>query len=163
MLFPKARIIAVEPHAGNAAVCRCNLEGLDAIVHTAAIGPERGTARIANPQAMEWSFRVTASEQHAADAVPVLTIPDLLDAAAAEGCAPFILKCDIEGHEAKLFGSRSAWFDGFAMVSCEPHDWMNSGRSTINGFLRAHLRTRRQLLIAGENLLSVVMQRKAGA
>jgi hypothetical protein len=96
------------------------------------------------------------SESGTGAAVPVTTIPILLAEAVAQGFAPFILKCDVEGAEEHLFDADSAWFDDFAMVSCEPHDWMSRRRMTINGFLRAHLRTPRQLLVLRDNLVSIL-------
>lgn len=153
--FPEARVIALEPHAGNAALARRNTAGLAVELRVAAIGASPGTARIVNPDAKEWEFRV--AEHGTGEAVAVTTIPALLEEAARDGCAPFILKCDVEGAEEFLFDADSAWFDEFAMVSCEPHDWMNRRRMTINGFLRAHLRTPRQLVIHGDNLVSLSM------
>ena len=153
--FPDARVIALEPHEGNAELARRNTAGLDVDVRVAAIGPRRGEARIANPDGKEWGFRV--SESGTGPAVPVTTIPALIEEAGQQGFLPFILKCDVEGTERDLFDADSAWFDDFAMVSCEPHDWMGRRWLTINGFLRAHLRTPRQLLIQGDNLLSLAL------
>jgi len=157
--FPQARVIALEPHEGNAGLARRNTEGLDVEVRVAAIGPRPGEARIENPGGEEWGFRF--SEAGIGAAVPVTTIPALIAEAAALGFEPFILKCDVEGAEIDLFDADSAWFDAFAMVSCEPHDWMSKRRMTINGFLRAHLRTPRQLLIQGDNLLSIALPLEA--
>jgi FkbM family methyltransferase len=153
--FPAARVIALEPHEGNAALAERNTEGLDVDVRRAAIGPGRGEARIVNPSGEEWGFRMGTTGD--GPVVAVTTVPDLIAEAALQGLVPFILKCDIEGAEEKLFDADSAWFDDFAMVSCEPHDWMMRRRMTINGFLRAHLRTPRQFLVQGDNLVSLAL------
>lgn len=47
--FPEARVIAIEPHEGNADLARRNTAGLDVEVRVAAIGAKAGEARIANP------------------------------------------------------------------------------------------------------------------
>jgi FkbM family methyltransferase len=151
-------VVAVEPHPDNVALLRANLGGLDADIRHAAVGRTGGETRIVNPDASEWAFRTgEADAEGAGPLVPVITIPNLVREKAAQGMVPLILKCDIEGAEADLFDADSDWFDAFAMVSVEPHDWMLPDQLTANGFLRAHLRTPRSLLLQGENLVSVLV------
>ena len=154
-LYPRALVVSIEPHPGNVALLRRNTEGLAVEVMAAAIGPAPGETRILNPDASEWAFQTGTDGE--GPALPVIGVRELIAAKKAEGCAPFIFKCDIEGAEAALFGPDSDWFDEFAMVSVEIHDWLFPDRPTSPGFLQAHARTRRALLVAGENLLSFAL------
>lgn len=132
--YSTGRIIAVEPERGNAELARRNCEGLEVVVHEAAIGAESGTAFLSDPGHSDWGFRVSEIGEHA---VPVITVREILRDAEKAGYFPLVCKIDIEGGEAGLFAKNYAWVDSFALIIIELHDWMLPGEGNSRNFLRA--------------------------
>jgi FkbM family methyltransferase len=109
-----ARVVAVEPDAGNAERLRENarLNGRDITVVEAAVWGESGTVRLVRgPSAKE---HVTAP----GDGVPSVTVDDL----AARHGAPAMIKIDVEGAEARVLdGACSVLQESRPVVVCELH------------------------------------------
>jgi FkbM family methyltransferase len=132
--YPTGRIVAIEPEKGNADLARRNCEGLEVVVHQAAIGAESGTAFLSDPGLSDWGFRVGDKGEQA---VPVITPTEIIRDAENAGYFPLICKIDIEGGEVELFAKNYAWIDSFALVIIELHDWMLPGKASSRNFLRA--------------------------
>ncbi len=105
--YPGCRVVAVEPDAGNFALSRRNLSryGDRATVVQAGVWPfatglkvERGL----NRDGREWSFQVRAASPGEEPDVTATTIDHLLTSSGRDRID--ILKVDIEGAEARLFG-----------------------------------------------------------
>ena len=67
----------------------------------------------------------------------------------------FLVKIDIEGFEADLFGSNTDWIDQAKVVFLEPHDWMLPGQRTSRSFQDRMARADFDIAIATTNLLYV--------
>ncbi|HZZ39065.1 MAG TPA: FkbM family methyltransferase, partial [Acidobacteriaceae bacterium] len=118
--YPRARVLAVEPGAGNAGLCRRNLEffGERARVVEAAAW-SRNIRLVFRPETTqtgtEAGIRLREPDPHeeAADAIDGFDIPSLLAEAAVLPEVPIAVKMDIEGSEAEIFsGSNLNWLDG---------------------------------------------------
>ena len=152
-LFPKAMIVAIEPDAENAELCRLNTRGINILVLEGALGSVGGTVVLSNPSHESWGIR-TERPRDSSVGVPIFTIANV-----KEKCGPgahlFIVKIDIEGFEADLFADNIEWIEEAAIVFIEPHDWMLPGQNTSWNFRRVLMSRAGELLIAGENLVFV--------
>lgn len=100
--YPRARILAVEPDAGNLAVAAANLRPYPNVTLVAGAIWSRDTAlAIENPLDPPWAFRVGEGAASAACAVPGFTIASLLKEHGLERAD--LVKLDIEGAEKELF------------------------------------------------------------
>jgi FkbM family methyltransferase len=108
--YPAARVVVVEPDAGNMAVCRRNLTPFgDRVTYVQAgvwstTGPlvvERGRFG----DGAEWSFQVRPAKPGEPFDVHAFTIPDLM--AAGQFSRIDLLKVDIEAAETEVFGPGS--------------------------------------------------------
>ncbi len=120
--FRRARVVSVEPEAGNVSVLRRNLRQLGdrAEVVAAAIGASARSVTL-RTSAGACGFRM--SELSAADGGDVVDVVPIAGLLAERGLDRIdVLKCDIEGAERELFGIAAAWLDRvrFGVVEC--HD-----------------------------------------
>lgn len=117
-IFPRARVIAIEPFAANAALCRRNLApyGERARVIEAAIRGEPGRLAIDATDGNEWGIEVRAVRPGEPGTVDAIDIPSL-------GLPQIdLLKVDIEGSEVSLFGpGAAAWLPSVANIAVELH------------------------------------------
>jgi FkbM family methyltransferase len=142
--FPMARVLAVEPDASNAEVCRLNTRALPNVnVIEAAIGSERGRVSLSNPEKQAWMIQTTRSDN---GEVAICTILEL--AHDVEKCAKlFVVKIDIEGFEVDLFANNTQWIDEAEVIMIEPHDWLFPGKGTSRNCQREIAARNFELLI----------------
>lgn len=105
--YPGALVLAVEPEPRNAEMARRNCAGLNVRVLEGAVWPRAGWVHIANPDAQAWAFRVEECDANDRGATRAWSIGDLLEESGRERCD--ILKMDIEGGEAEVFGGDCGW------------------------------------------------------
>jgi FkbM family methyltransferase len=122
-LFPDARIIAMEPDAGNCLICRQNihaakLEG-QVILLQAGAGPQRCRARLEDGNG-EWSYRSVEARPGEEGPIELMPLSEVLDAHARDQEID-LLKCDIEGAERQLFGDCASWIRRVAAIAIELH------------------------------------------
>lgn len=147
--YPCARIVAVEPDAGNAAVLRRNIgERPNHVLVEAAIGAEAGFVELLG-EGLGWAIQTRRADR----GLPIVTIDDAL--AASGGDTPFIVKIDIEGFERDLFSSTTDWIERTYVVIIEPHDWMLPGQLSSRTFQQAMGQHPFELFMRGENLIYV--------
>lgn len=149
VLFPGARIAALEPDAANCEAHRVNCPGDHVELINAAIGPEDGVAWLqadANPR----SHTVSADGTVKVDVVSVDTLLERF-----REYTPFIIKIDVEGYESELFARNTAWMARFPVMVIELHDWKFPGKGLSKTFLQAHAGLDRDLVLDGENLVSL--------
>jgi FkbM family methyltransferase len=149
-LFPKARILAVEPEPQNAECCRTNCREIEKVaVFEAAIGSAGGAITLTNPNGQAWAPRTERSEN--GEGIDVVTIPQL--AASVANGALFIVKIDIEGFESDLFTSNLGWIDEAQVIIVEVHDWMLPGKGTSRALQQAMGTRNFEMVLSGENLI----------
>jgi FkbM family methyltransferase len=122
--YPEARVVVVEPDAGNMAVCRRNLAPFGDRVRYVQAGVwsssepmvvERGAFR----DGAEWSFQVRPARPGETPDFQAKTVGDLI----AEAGFPRVdlLKVDIEAAEAEVFRRGAAWLSEVRTVVVELH------------------------------------------
>ena len=150
--FPRARVLALEPDPGNAAMCRINTERFNNIkVVEGAIGSVSGLVSLANPLNEAWAVQTIRAE---GGHILVRTIPGLVYDE-GKSAKLFIVKIDIEGFEKDLFEANTDWVQETAAIFVEPHDWLFPGQGTSLNLQQTLLGQRFEIMIRGENLLFV--------
>lgn len=149
--YPMATIVAIEPERSNAEICRLNTRTKRVEVIDAAVGGEGGSVRLESDGTEMWSV---VTERDAHGSVPIVTINDIVDAR-RDRCELFLVKIDIEGFEADLFGSNVDWLNEAAGIFIEPHDRKFPGEAVSAPFRAALSGPEFDLLISGENLVFV--------
>jgi FkbM family methyltransferase len=134
-LFPTARLISVEPDAGNLAVLRHNLAGYGdrSTVVGAAIGARSRRVALRRDRG-EFGFAISEldapDDDGDADVVTMASlvgeVPGTID----------LLKCDIEGAERELFEDCSDWLPRVQLASVECH--LPFGETNLLDLLRAN-------------------------
>ena len=150
LLFPEAKVVAVEPEPNNAAICRENTQGHDVEVLAVAIGSTSGSVDL-ETAGEEWACVTSRNER---GSVLVRTVDDIV-AAQSDDYELFIVKIDIEGFEGDLFADNTGWVDQAKVVIIEPHDWMFPGQLTSRNFQRVLGAGAFEVVISGENLIYV--------
>lgn len=121
--FPEAEVIAVEPDPENAKLCRKNMEiaGIKGCVKILemCVGSHERTVHLETKQG-EWAFRMVEGLSEKAAGVPVSTIPQILARVPLQTQIS-LLKCDIEGAEAELFGNCTLWIQRVQNIVIELH------------------------------------------
>jgi FkbM family methyltransferase len=121
--FPQARVIAVEPDASNLAVLRRNVASFGgddrvSVIEACAAGHSRMVHL--NRSGQEWEYSMTDGVEGASQAVPALTVPEILARCGVEGPID-LLKCDIEGAERELFETAGSWLHRVQAMLVEVH------------------------------------------
>lgn len=156
--FPGSLILSVEPDAENFRLLEANSKNCDVVPIQAALASHGRGLRLVYPGRGPWGYMTRELQNGDTNGVvPSLTVDDILvrGGSFATPVVPFILKIDIEGGEVDVFSGQVEWFDQFPIACLEIHDWMLPGLASCQGFLGAHSKTQRDLLIVGENLFSV--------
>src|ERR1700722_6025602 len=150
--FPEARIIAIEPDADNAEVCRLNTGRLPNVkVIEAVIGSEHGQVSLSNPANRSDSVQTARSE---GGKIPMRTISELVLEEQYQKQL-FLVKIDIEGFEDNLFAKNTEWIDEAEVIIIESHDWLFPGKGKSRNFQKAIADREFEILISGENLIYI--------
>ena len=123
--FPGVRVVAVEPDSANIAMAARNVaEGAgqgtlpgDVTLIEACVAARPGSVYL-DRSSSEYAFRM--SEQGQGATVDAITVPQLLERGGVQGQID-LLKCDIEGAEAEVFGDCSAWIGRVNHLAIEIH------------------------------------------
>ena len=150
--FPSARIVAIEPDLANFRLLEKNTQGLNTVLHQAALGNLAGKATLSDPGKGEWGYRTVRGDEGSLD---ILSMSDLLEGHAADNGKYFIAKIDIEGAEADLFASHTEWVDSFDLLIIELHDWLLPRQGTSRNFLKCIAELDRDFVHIGENIFSI--------
>lgn len=150
--YPKARVVSVEPDAGNIAQARINNAGSGIAFLNMAIGSETGAGTLVDPGRGNNAFRITPDMQ---GKTPITSINALLEQFGGETGVPFIVKIDIEGFESDLFSKNLEWLDQFPLLVIELHDWMLPRSGNAGNFLRAISALDRDFVYFEENVFSI--------
>jgi FkbM family methyltransferase len=152
--FPRARVLAIEPEAGNFEILRRNSSSRPRITPIlAAVTGRPGEVGLVDPGIGEWGYRtavVPPGEGHRR--VRARTVGELVE---THGGSPFVLKLDVEGAEAGIFEAADEALDRFPVIVIELHDWMLPGTASSGSFISWHAGRNRDLVVRGENLVSI--------
>ena len=158
--FSGARVLGIEPEAGNVALARrnCADNGFAAVsfLQAAVASTPRQGGAVVDPGCGAWGFRV---DPDAAGELEFVSVNGLIDGPAAAGTVPFIIKIDIEGFERELFAANVGWIDRFYLLVIELHDWMLPAQASSRAFLQAVADLDRDFLFHGENVFSIANRR----
>jgi FkbM family methyltransferase len=149
--FPNARVVSIEPEAGNYALLARNTAGLDVVCMHAAASARAGRVKVSDPGEGNWGFRTEAS---ADGEIPCVTINDIVRQNASTHF-PFIAKIDIEGGEAELFSGSTEWVEQTPILIVELHDWLLPRRGVSQPFLKSIAPLDRDLIHIGEDVYSI--------
>ncbi len=123
-LFPKARVIAMEPEPDNCLICSRNIMsgGLEGQVKLlqAAVGASRSRLRLLDDGKGEWAYRTEADDATGGRSVDALPLAGILAEYAKDQIVD-LLKCDIEGAEKELFADCQAWIGQVEAIVIELH------------------------------------------
>ncbi len=156
MSYPRATVIAVEPHEGNFRVLEANVRAFPNVVPVrAALASKAGTMFLSDPKGGTSSdtFRTGARAAGAVSRVEAVTLADLVER--APRATPFICKLDIEGAGVDVFSAPPQLIGRFPLVVAELHDWMLPAQASSRDFLRWHIDQSRDLVTRGENVFSI--------
>jgi FkbM family methyltransferase len=156
-IFPRAKIVALEPESINCRFARTNNLHNNLDVIQAAVGSESGKCVIKNTNASSNSFQVTRNiDSNAAPdkVIDVITIGELISRYGVD-YKPFLIKIDIEGYESDLFAKDVEWISSFPLMIIELHDWMLPKQANSLNFLRAISKEDRDFVFFNENIFSI--------
>jgi FkbM family methyltransferase len=150
--YPHARIIGVEPDAGNFAKSVALTRQHPSVqVINAGIASAEGFASLVNTGKGNDAFRTEVSEAGGVRLVSVEGILRQQD----DAVVPFLIKIDIEGFEQNLFEKNVGWIDRFPVLVVELHDWLFPAQGTSRNFLTAIAGRERDFVHYGENFYSI--------
>lgn len=150
--FPRARVLAIEPDAGNVALAQHNTRHCPNVtVLRAAVAATDCMLRIADAGASADSFR---TEPSAEGDIHGYAIASLLTQVGATPHELLLAKVDIEGFEQQLFSENTEWLAATGAVIVETHDWMLAGQASAVPLLRCLGALRRDFLVHGEHIMS---------
>ncbi len=146
--FPDARIVALEPEAGNYQLLKKNTSALPNVACLrSALWPREELLDVTDPGLGAAGFAVDAS---AAGEVPAYTVNKIMDQ--FEMTTVDILKIDIEGSEAELFSEGAdVWLRKTKCLIIEVHDEIRQGCS--NALFAALAPLNFRMSVHGENLV----------
>ena len=129
-IFPKAKLIVIEPSSDNLELLKINLANLENVdvVHGALVGSTEKTINLNNRGTGEWGFTVVAKPSDVSDAphiqkIPAFRLSDLISTDEKIG----LLKLDIEGGELNLLENDMEVLKNIDVVFAELHDRIAPG------------------------------------
>jgi FkbM family methyltransferase len=132
--FPSCNLVAVEPDEGNFRIAKLNLQSFGSRVSLmrAGIWSHRGSLKISETvyrDGREWSVQVEECDPLHANALPAIDIASIADDFGINRIS--VLKMDIEGAEAVVFGENSdCWLKKVDNIVIELHDDSCFGSAT---------------------------------
>jgi len=148
-LYPKARIISIEPEQSNFDLLRENASHYKQVTPVrGALWGTGGQLSVENPGRGFWSFQVSEKSSSSGGQVNALTVQALMDEFKLSEIDLF--KIDIEGAERELFAGPTDWLDSTHRIVIELHDRFSEG--CTRGFYAAIGRFPFQQEIKDKNL-----------
>jgi FkbM family methyltransferase len=153
MMYPNARIVAVEPEPGNFALLSANTVGLEVRCLQAAVASRAGRTRLVDPGVGAWGYRTEPSGP--GPEVLQITLSQIIREHGEPPYFPFLVKIDIEGAEKNLFEADTDWVRDTTVVIIELHDWLLPRQGTALPFLRCISALDRDFVYIGECVFSI--------
>jgi FkbM family methyltransferase len=148
-LFPKSKLVAIEPAPGNCELLKRNCAGFDFELFAGGISSDDGTMYLTDPGCGDWAFRVV---EEGSIEVPVYSASKIVEDQVRKLAVPFICKIDIEGGEDHLFRTNTDWVDRFPLLIVELHDYMLPGGARSKRFLSCLSKLDFDVVPHGENV-----------
>jgi FkbM family methyltransferase len=128
--YPTAKIIAVEPDAGNFAILKKNAQLFPRIYPVnAALWNSDGLVQLQDGGAGSWGMRVSTATSRPAGFVRSLRLRTLLDEHNIDKVD--LLKLDVEGSECEILEDAVTWLRRVDVLCAELHDRFRPGCSEI--------------------------------
>jgi FkbM family methyltransferase len=129
-VYPKAKIIAIEPESSNYKMLVKNCGNLPNVtLIEGALWSEERHLVIQNPNADEWAYSVAEIQSPSRSGLPevrAVTVPGLMKSLGVDHID--ILKLDIEGAEYELFNNGAQnWLGAVRQIVIELHDRIRPG------------------------------------
>ena len=149
--FPKAKIFTLEPDQNNLDILHLNTDAYKdrVTVIPGGIWSEHGKLYIANPQSGSAAFRVEFLP-NGNEGINAYTIDDICKM--ANEVNPLIIKLDIEGSQANLFSTNTAWVGRTHLISLELDDWLMPWQGTSRSFFKCLSNYPFDYLLSGESI-----------
>ena len=151
--YPQAKVVAIEPEAGNFEQLAHNVRSYPNIEAVrAAVWNSQAEVVIENPQADSWGYRTApAGGAHgAAQVISTVTLDEIL--ARHADARTVMVKIDIEGAETGLFAENTGWLERVDLLIVELHDWMLPWKQSARPVLARLTGLPMEFLARGENL-----------
>lgn len=155
-LFPKARIVTIEPDPRNFEMARRNIANLPNIdLRRAALWSSPIVLHISPQTSATDSVSVSSvtddGDTDPANTIRATTIDDIV--AEFPERQLFLLKLDIEGAESQMIVPGADWLRLTPVTIVEPHDWMIAGNASLHGLLAVPDYRNGDIVVSGENLV----------
>jgi FkbM family methyltransferase len=147
LAYPKAKVIAIEPHSDNHVLCRLNTQGLNVQNVRAALSDRHHLVRVVDEGQGNWGYQIRPAGVGANPSEGGLMAFPVTEF--IEPGRMFILKMDIEGSEEAVLRTHRTWLDQVPVVILEAHGWVP--RSCLDPLYQPG----RLVDQMGENLVSV--------
>jgi FkbM family methyltransferase len=148
--YPLAKVVVIEPQESNYVQALKNTRRFkNTSIQNVAIGDSCGRADLNDPGLGNDSYRTVFTGEKGS--VEVIDMKKILAQYPEPAFIPFIVKCDIEGAEERLFSSNTDWVPKFGVLIIELHDWLLPGQETSKNFLRTISRLEGDFVSHGEN------------
>ena len=150
--LPRARIISIEPDAGNFAVLQKNIAPYAGRITAlqGGVWPRSAHLRISNPDGGSAAFRVEELSAVQPGALRGYSMDEVC--ALAGDDSPLIVKIDIEGAQGALFAENTAWVGRTGLVALELDDWQMPWRGTSRSFFKCLSQYPFDYLLGGESI-----------
>jgi FkbM family methyltransferase len=154
--YPEARIVAIEPDAGNAAAARVNIalglrNGADITLEQTAIWHTDSWLKIRNPTGKASGLQVHEAGPTEPGAFRATTVGSIMDRHAMD--LVDLVKIDIETSERYLFAENTEWLDRVNCLGIEFHDRIAPGcREPVIAALDRHFVDYNEV-VRGENTM----------
>jgi FkbM family methyltransferase len=127
-LYPKARILTIEPSSENFALLKDNIAGEPRIeaIHAALVGDDAPPMLALQDRSTgPWGYTVASRGAADLEQVPTLAISDLMTRVAGDDL--LIFKMDIEGAETALLTPQANWLSRTGVLMIELHERITPG------------------------------------
>lgn len=151
-VFPRAKIVSIEPDKDNLEMLRLNTEGFSdrVTIVRGGIWDRSGSLRIVNPDSGSAAYRVEFSETQSPTSIPAYTIDDLCKLGGTD--SPFVVKLDIEGAQSHLFSSNTDWVGRTNLITLELDDWLLPWQGSSRNFFACLSQYPFDYLLGGESI-----------
>ena len=155
--FKNSSIIALEPDKDNFEFCKNNIKGNNFYLFNNAISNMEQTVGFTPNYVDSRASKISNDNKNK---IKCLTVNNILAEFNSVNYFPYLIKIDIEGYEKNLFIDNYEWLDKFKIIIIELHDWMLPTEGNSTNFVKALSdimvkKTKRDLILSGENLISI--------